>query len=150
MVSDGVSPGAKDEPVPQGFTERDLRLGRKASRIIDKLCIVALVACLGMAVFVFMNVPLETRMPYSGRFGRDGIPAPIAMLPAIVVLVLFWRSGKKPDAHHMRNGSRVGLYVIGTAITVACVLFQWNFAEAILAEGGFLTSSSLWAERTRG
>ncbi len=125
--------------MPQGFTEQDLRLGRKASNIIDKLCIVALFACLGMAVFVFLNVPLDTRMPYSGRFGRNGIPAPIAMLPALVVLVGFWRSGRKPNAHHMRSGSRVGLYVIGTAVIVACVVFQWNFAEAILTEGGFLS-----------
>ena len=140
MVSDGSSSGAKDEPAPEGFTEEDLRLGRKASRTMDRFCVVALIACLGMAAFVFTNVPWDTRMPYSGRFGRDGIPAPIAMLPALIVLLGFWRSGKKPDAHHMRKGSRVGMYIVGSAIVAACVFFQWQFAEAILVQGGFLSA----------
>jgi hypothetical protein len=138
MVSDSVSPGAGDEAVPEGFTEEDLRLGRRASRIIYLSCGVALVACLGIAAFVLVSVPLDTRMPYSSRFGRNGIPAPIAMLPALVVLFGMWRAGRKPDAHHMRKGSRVGSYILGTVIIAVCVFFQGAFAQGILVEGGFL------------
>ncbi|WP_394251282.1 hypothetical protein [Arthrobacter pityocampae] len=139
MVSDGLSSGAKDEPTPEGFTEEDLRLGRKASKTMDRLCVIALVACLAMAAFVLINVPWDTRMPYSGRFGRNGIPAPVALIPALIVLFGFWRSGKKSDSHHMRKGSRVGMYIAGGTIVLACVFFQWRFAEAILIEGGFLS-----------
>ena len=136
-MSTPADSGAADEPVPKGFTAEDLRQGRKASRVLDILCVVALVTCLGIAIFVLTSVPPDTRMPYNGRFGRNGIIAPIALLPALVVLFGFWRSGKKPDAHHMRKGSRVGAYILGTGIIIGCVFFQWKFAEALLKAGGY-------------
>jgi hypothetical protein len=129
---------AGHEAVPAALTEEDLRLGRKASGFIDVLCVAAFVVCAGMAVFVLINVPLDTPMPYSGRFGRNGIPAPVAMLPALALLFLLRRSGKKRDAHQMGKGSRGVAYVFGTVIVLACIVFQWIFAEAILVEGGVL------------
>ncbi|WP_434994185.1 hypothetical protein [Arthrobacter sp. Ld5] len=131
-MSEGANPDATDESIPEGLTAEDLRLGKKASRSIDIACVVAFAACVAIAAFVFLNVPWDTRMPYSGRFGRNGIIAPIALFPTLVVLFGFWRSGKKPDAHHMRKGSRVGSYVLGTAIIAACVYFQSIFAGSIL------------------
>lgn len=61
----------------------------------------------------------------------------IAMLPCLVVLFGFWRGGKKPDANQMRKGSRVGLYVLGTAIVLACAVGQWVMASEILIAGGY-------------
>jgi hypothetical protein len=136
-VNAPANPSTGDEAVPEGFTAEDLRLGRTASKIMRTLSALALVACLGIAIFVLTSVPLDTRMPYSSRFGRNGIIAPIAVLPALIVTFGLWRAGKKPDAHHMRKGSRVGTYILGAGLISACVFFQWTFAGAILEAGGY-------------
>jgi hypothetical protein len=123
-VSSPVNPGAADEPVPEGLRAEDLHLGKRAVRLKTIACVIAFLACLGIAVFVLSSVPWDARMPYSGRFGRNGIPAPIAMLPCLLVLFGFWRTGRKPDAHHMGKGSRVGYYILAPVIIVGCVLGQ--------------------------
>lgn len=139
MVNDGLSSGAGDGPAGGKFTEEDLRLGRSAVKFIRTLCVVGFVVCVGIAIFVFANVPWDTRMPYDGKYNRSGsgIPMQIAMLPALVVLFGFWRAGRKPDAHQMGKGSRGGLYVLGTAIVVAAVVGQWVMASGILVTGGY-------------
>ncbi|GAA3274190.1 hypothetical protein [Paenarthrobacter aurescens] len=141
MVKDGKDSGAGEDPLGE-LTEQDLLLGKKASKFIDLICIAALVACIAIALFIFMNVPWDTRMPYDGKYNRSGsgIPMQIAMLPCPVVLIGFWRSGKKTDAHHMGKGSRIGLYILGTAIVVACVVGQWVMASGILTAGGYFGS----------
>jgi hypothetical protein len=141
VVNDGVSSGAGDEDPLGALSEQDLLLGKKAVKIKTILCVVAFVACIGIAVFVFTNVPWDTRMPYDGKFNRsgNGIPMQIAMLPVLVVLFGFWRSGKKPDAHHMGKGSRVAYYVIAPAIIMACAAGQWAMGQAILTNGGYFT-----------
>ncbi|MHA7207787.1 hypothetical protein [Arthrobacter sp. MDT1-65] len=139
-MSEVVDDGAADESAPKGFTADDLRLGRKVSRHISILSAAALVACVLIAGFVFLNVPWDTRMPYDGKYERSGkgLPMQIALLPALVLLVRIWWDGKKPDAHHMRKGSRVGAYIVCGALIGACVVLQWNFAESILEAGGYL------------
>lgn len=111
-------------------------LGKKAAKYSAVICAVAFVACLGIAIYVLFSVPLGTRMPYSGRYGRNGIPMPVALLPFLVVLSGLFRASIKRDAHHMGKGSRGGVYVIGTAMVVGCVVAQWLFAQSILIEGG--------------
>lgn len=139
VVTNGVSSGAGEGPAGRGFTEEDLLLGKNAVKFMRTLCVVGFAASLGIAIFVLMNVPWSTRMPYDGKYNRSGtgIPMQIAMLPCLVVLFGFWRAGKKPDAHEMRKGSRAGLYVLGTAIVVAAVVGQWVMANAILITGGY-------------
>lgn len=139
MVNDEAGSAVGSGEPQDGFTEEDLLLGKKASKYIDIICILAVVVCLGISIFVFTNVPWDTRMPYDGKFNRsgNGIPMQIAMLIIFVVLFLFWRSGKKPDAHHMRKGSRVGLYILGTAMVFGCVTGQWIMGQAILTAGGY-------------
>jgi hypothetical protein len=134
-----VNSDAGKETAPDGFSEEDLQLGKNASKFVSVLCVIAFVACVGIAIFVFMNVPWDTRMPYDGQYNRsgNGIPMQIAMLISLVVLFLFWRSGGKPDAHHMRKASRVGLYILGTAMVMGCVVGQWIMAESILTAGGY-------------
>lgn len=57
MMSEVANFGLGNEVVPEGFTAEYLRLRRKASRLLDILCMVALVACLGIALFVLTSVP---------------------------------------------------------------------------------------------
>jgi hypothetical protein len=104
------------------------------------VCVIAFVACAGIAVFVFTNVPWNTRMPYDGKLNRSGtgIPMQIAMLAGLVLLFGLWWSARKPDAHHMRKGARVGAYIFGTAIILACAIAQWVLASEILIAGGYL------------
>jgi hypothetical protein len=140
MVSEVANPGATDESVPEGFTAEDLRLGRKATRNISILCVLAFVASVVIAGFVFLNVPWDTRMPYDGKYDRSGrgIPMQIAMLPCLLLLIRIWWDGRRPDAHHMRKGSRVGAYIFGGGLIGACVFGQWIMARGILVAGGYL------------
>jgi hypothetical protein len=135
----GTSSGAEDEAADDGFTAEELRLGKRASKYMNILCLAAFGACVGIAIFVFLNVPWDTRMPYDGKYNRSGsgIPMQIAMLPALVVLFGLWRAGRKPDSHEMRAGSRIGVYTLGTALIVGCVVSQWVMAIGILIAGGY-------------
>ena len=128
-----------DETKGGGFTEQDLLLGTTAVKFIRALCVVGFVACIAIALFVFTNVPWGTRMPYDGKYDRSGsgIPMQIAMLPCLLVLFGFWRGGRRSDAHRMRKGSRIGLYILGPGIVVAGVLGQWIMGTAILTAGGY-------------
>jgi hypothetical protein len=139
VVNDGVSSTAgKDDPAGK-LTEHDLLLGRKASRYIKFLCVAGFLACVGTAIFVFMNVPWDTRMPYDGRYNRSGsgIPMQIAMLPILAVIFSLWRSAKKPDSYQMDKASRVASYVFGTVIVLGGVIGQWIMGQSILAAGGY-------------
>jgi hypothetical protein len=124
--------------LPAGLTEEDLRISKKAVTIKTVFCGIAFLVSLGIAVFVLINVPWDTRMPYSGRFGRNGIMAPIALFACPLVLFGFWLSGRQPTAHHMGKGSRIGYYILAPAIIAACVRGEWILAEAILIQAGFL------------
>lgn len=123
-----------------GFTEQDLLLGKTAVTFIRALCALGFVVCVGIAIFVFMNVPWGTRMPYDGKYNGsgNGIPMQVAMLPCLVVPFEFWRGGRKPDAHQMRKGSRVGLDILGPGIVLAAVVGQWIMGQSILVAGGYL------------
>lgn len=139
-MTNGKSSGTRSDSTGDGFTEEDLLLGKKASKFMDTLCVIAFVACVGIAVFVFINVPWNTRMPYDGKYSRSGtgIPMQIAMLPCLLVLIGLWRSGRKPDAHQMTKGGRTGVYVFGTAMILACAGAQWRMASEILITGGYI------------
>ena len=82
---------AGKETAPDDFSEEDLQLGKNASKFVSVLCVIAFVARVGIAIFVFMNVPWDTRMPYDGQYNRsgNGIPMQSAMLISLVVLFLF-------------------------------------------------------------
>jgi hypothetical protein len=140
-VNDADS-GTGDEDSLRGLSEQDLVLGMRAVKIKTVLCVVALVAAVGIALFVFMNVPWDTRMPYDGKYNRGGtgIPMQIAMLPMVLVLFMFWRSGKKADAHHMGKTSRGVYYILAPAIIVTCAVGQWVMGREILINGGYLAS----------
>ncbi|MET4095037.1 hypothetical protein [Arthrobacter sp. UYCu712] len=99
------------------------------------------VACVGIAIFVFMNVPWDTRMPYDGKYNRsgNGLPMQIAMLPILLVIFSLWRSGKKTGTHKMGQASRVVSYVFGTAIVVLGVVGQWVMGKSILTAGGYFS-----------
>jgi hypothetical protein len=126
--------------VPEGLTDEDLRLGKVACRRVEVIKWIALALCIGIAIYTFMTVPWDTRMPYDGKYDRSGkgLPMQIAMLPAPAVLVGFLRSGRKPDAHQMGKGSRIATYILTPAIAVGCAWGQWIMAEGILIAGGAL------------
>jgi hypothetical protein len=139
VVKESVSSTGGKGDLPDKFTEEDLLLGKKACEFLGVLCVIAFVACVGIAVFVFINVPWNTRMPYDGKFNRSGsgIPMQIAMLVGLVLLFGLWRAARKPDAHHMKKGSRVGAYIFGSGMILACAIIQWVMASSILIAGGY-------------
>ena len=140
MVDKNDGAGAGNRDLDTEFSEQDLLLGRKASKFFQIICVAAFIVCVIVAIFVFMNVPLDTKMPYRGKYNRSGtgIPMPIALIMFPAVLILLWRTGNKPDSHHMRKGSRVGLYIIGPILVAVCVYYHFAIAESILVNGGYL------------
>lgn len=131
---------AGPEYVPDGITERDLVLGKRAVRIIRVLCAISFLALLVMAVHVFQTVPPNTRLPYEGkgfRHGR-GMPMSIAVAISFIFPHIWWQALRKRNSHHMRSGTRRTVY-IGAAVMLGGAIFgQWAIASAILVEGGVL------------
>ena len=140
MVNKNEDNTANQEVPKIELTQHDLILGMRTVKYVKTICLIAFIVCMMIAIFVFMNVPLDTKMPYDGKYNRSGggIPMPMALAMALIALVVFWRTGKKPEAHHMGKGSRVATYIVATVMVAGCVYFQFIFAEAILVEGGYL------------
>lgn len=136
MNDDARASGDSDSE--SGLTPEDLELGKKAVKFVSLLSVIALVVALGISFYVFMSVPWDTKLPYNGRFGRNGLPMPFVMLLCLILLVMFWRVGKKPTAHHMGKAARGAYYVIAPAMILGVVWGQWILARSILVEGGAL------------
>lgn len=126
-------------PSDENFTQMDIVLGKKALKLMMALCIIAFLACCCIAIFVFLNVPWDTRMPYDGKFNRSGsgIPMQVAMFVSLLLLAGVWFAARKPDAHKMNKGSRIGTYILGTGFILLIVVIQWVMANSILTAGGF-------------
>ncbi|MBP3036566.1 hypothetical protein J2M53_09920 [Arthrobacter sp. zg-ZUI100] len=138
-MNDEEHPVPWDErPAKAALTEEDLFLGQKSVRIMKLVYAAGILVCGGLAILVFSSVPWDTRLPYSGQFGRNGIPMPIAMLAVFVPLLGLWRSTTKADAHQMRKPSRLTAYIVGTGMMLVFVGAQWAMGHAILVEGGAL------------
>lgn len=137
LINDDVN-ASGDRDSQRGFTPEDLELGKKAVKFVSVLSMIALVVALGITFYVFMSVPWDTRLPYSGRFGRNGLPMPFVMMLCLVLLIMFWRIGKKPTAHHMGKASRGAYYILPPMMILGVVWGQWVLAASILVEGGAL------------
>lgn len=137
LINSDLSVGDDKDGVG-GLTAEDLELGKRAVKIIGILAAVALAVSIGITVFVFMSVPWETRLPYEGQYGRNGLPMQVAMSMCILSQVIFWRVGKKPTAHHMGKASRGLYYVLAPVMIVGAVWGQCVLAKSILVEGGAL------------
>lgn len=123
--------------VPDGFTEEDLPLGKKACKYIDILSTSALVACSSIAVFVFVSAPWNTFHSDPGKYGGYYPMQIVLSLPLLCILLMGPRYGRrrKPTDHHMRKGSRIGLYILGTSMILLCVWTQWILAGQIIEDG---------------
>lgn len=140
MVGNGMSSDAGKDGPQVALSEEDLLLGRRAAKYINILCACGLAICILIALFVFANVPWDTRMPYDGKYNRagTGIPMQIAMLPVLGMIIVLWRSARKSDSHQMNKASRAVSYVLGTAIVLGGILGQWTMGQTILVSGGYL------------
>lgn len=139
MVSDALSRGAADGSGEKGFNAEQLHVSRKDARNLSLICVGALLACVGIAVFVFMNVPWETRMPYEGKYNQSGtgIPMQVAMLPVLVPILGIWRAVGRPEKNPRTKAGRVRAYVLAVAFATVCLIVQWTMANAILVAGGY-------------
>lgn len=145
MVSEHTGPKAETGSPLDNLSERDLNLGRKSARFLRNSCMVAFLVCFGIALYVAFNVPWETRMPYEGQYGRNGIPMPIAMLPVLVSLGIFWRTGGK-QAGCPCHGSRLRSAALNRSAGWSCRSWQQWYSpvpfwavghmEAIRVAGG--------------
>lgn len=140
MAKHAAGVGEVDEHVPDGLTEQDLILGKRLVRFVFVLTLVATVAILAMAVYTYLNVPLDTRMPYDGRRGRSGrgIPMPIAVMISFTVPFLCWQTLRKRNAHKVGKGTRGTVYVVVSLMLATAVFGQWAITQAIFAEAGVL------------
>ena len=122
---------------PGTLTERELELGNYASRYLTRLCWMSCAASTVLAVWLFLQVPLNTMVP--GRIYRygdgDQVLAVLPMLLPPAWALMLERTGRKPDAGHMGKGSRRGLIIGGSALVIWPVYFQLHFVARALTEG---------------
>ena len=142
VAVDGVN--STDETPSVTYTEHELRLGATANRVFLSLSVLVLILGLGIAVFVLSVLPLDTRLAYSGRLGRNGIPMPIAVavMPLAVFFTLRPLLKPKPDANHMDKGGRMIIYWIGVPMLLLFLYGQWIIAESMLSDAGLLAWDS--------
>lgn len=120
------------------FSEEDLRLGRKAAKTMEHSALAALVIVVGIAAFTMVSVPWDTKLPYSGKYGRNGLAMQVALFGPALLLFGLWRAGRKSDAHRMRRGSRGVSYVVGSLLIAGCLWGEWVLSQTILDVGGAL------------
>ena len=112
-------------------------LGARAARFTTKLCRIAFWVSVSLGVWTYLNVPLNTRA--IARIYRHSEPGPmyavVLFVPALIWLLMLGSGGKKPDAGHMRKGSRTGLFILSAVMVVWPVYFQFLFAAKALTEG---------------
>ncbi|WP_157370946.1 hypothetical protein [Arthrobacter sp. Leaf141] len=139
MVSGNKGSGIADAFDGSNFSADQLKVTKKDATNLSLMCICAILACLGIAVFVFMNVPWETRMPYDGKYNRsgNGIPMQIAMAPVLVPIFGIWRAVSRPDKNPRTKAGRIRGYVLAVVFLLICILVQWTMANAILVAGGY-------------
>ncbi|WP_156424573.1 hypothetical protein [Arthrobacter sp. EpRS71] len=139
MVKEAAGSGAGDGADDRRYGEQDLLLGKKVTQFISILCLIASIVCVLIAVFVIFSVPWDTKMPYDGKYNRsgNGIPMQVALFPALIPIIGFWRTAKHPKAHQMSKGGRIRAYLFVSLFVLLCVFLQAYFAQGILTAGGF-------------
>lgn len=123
---------------PGELSEQDLQLGKRAVRITDIVCIAGFLAAVGISIYVLLAVPMDTRIPFSGKRDNAGLIMPIIIVMTPIILFFFWRSGKTPKAHMMNRGARIRSYLLAIIGTVALLSVHVALARALLIEGGAL------------
>ncbi|MCC3299407.1 hypothetical protein [Arthrobacter caoxuetaonis] len=122
------------------LTERDLALGRRAARAFNAGTIVTIIVMAAIAVFVWLSVPLDTSVRYSGQARKpERMNIVPALLPAIGFCALLMRGARSPDAEHMGKRSRYGTYILGALLLGWALYIHAAIAIEGLVEGGFLT-----------
>ncbi len=136
--------GASDDDPQESHTLNGLPLGKKATQFIDIICIATFALLLGIAVFVLMNVALDTRTPYEGVFGgivnpgREGIPAPIAMLICPVAVLLCWLTGRMSDLQETPERFTTRRFLqISTMLVI--IFFGVLIGQMVLNEAGYFS-----------
>lgn len=133
-----VDVNSEDEKPSVKFTERDRELGVRANRVFLVLSVIVFILCVGVAIVALFILPMDTRLAYNGRLGRNGIPMPIAL--AITPLAVFFTVRPllkpKPDVNHMDKGGRMIIYWIGVPMLLLFLYGQWIIAESMLSDAG--------------
>lgn len=120
--------------VLEELSDAERRSLKKAALVRDVLYALALLSCIGLAVYVFQNVALDTRLPTNGRRGREGTPVPYAMLmPPAVMMVIWWVGRRRP----LRPGKSglVRRYVFAALIPLAAVTGQVLAVRSLIEVG---------------
>lgn len=120
--------------VLEGLSDAERRSLKKAALVRDVLYTLALLSCIGLAVYVFQNVPLDTRLPTNGRRGREGTPVPYAMLMPPAVMMIIWWVGRRRPLRPGKSGL-VRRYVFAALIPLAAVTGQALAVRSLIEVG---------------
>ena len=123
-------------------TEHDLVMEKWVLRAYSAACLIGVAVCLWIAFDVVQRVPLDTRLPYTGRLSRNGLPLPVSlgMTPLALALLARPYKGKKGYAFKTRR-TRIIFSAVVPVIIVVLVWFHWRFGQALLIEGGAISGS---------
>ena len=133
-MSHSLDAGGAPSEVAGKQAAADPRSAKKATLVRDVLYALALLLCIGLAVYVFQNVPLDTRLPNNGRRGREGTPVPYAMLMPPVVMMIIWWVGRRRPLRPGKSGL-IRRYVFAALIPLAAVTGQALAVRSLIEVG---------------
>ncbi len=135
MVNDPVDPKLRSDVPQRELVSEIARKSKKTCVYIDVICIVGFIICLGVSIFVVVNVPIDTGIIYYGKH----IPIPFALALPVVGLFLFWATERVFSENRPREKARKLRYISGPATIFVLISFQVMLAITILREAGNFT-----------
>lgn len=120
----------------EGLSDAEQRLAKQTFLLRNILFAIAVMCCLGVAVYVLQSIPLDTELPNSGRRRSLGDSAPFVLGVPPVVLILIWWAGRNHPKQE--RSTPVRRYVLPFVFPVAAVVGQVIMAKELLVAGGAL------------
>lgn len=123
--------------VLEGLSDAERRSAKQTALLRNIVFSIAVLCCLGIAVYVLQSIPLDTVLPNSGRRGRKGDTAPFVLGIPPVLLAMIWWAGRNHSKQE--RSAPVRKYVLPVVFPLAAVVGQAIMAKELLVAGGALS-----------
>ena len=104
----------------------------KAARFSKIIMIISFVIYLSLAIYTLIVVPPATRLPYSGQFGRNGIPMQIALFMALPIFFGLYKSLRHKSMLEATRSVRITVIVVNMIFMTLLLLVQNMFVRALI------------------
>lgn len=135
-MSHSTEPSGGHVRAVEGLSDAERRSAKQTVLLRNIAFAIAVLCCLGVAVYVLQNIPLDTVLPNSGRRGSNENSAPFVLGIPPVVLVLIWWAGRNHPTQE--RSTPVRRYVLPYVFPLVAVVGQVILAKDLLVAGGAL------------